>query len=89
MVVKPDEQRAKEYLEQFNISAMVMVGTIVKDGGMWGLIDDGTGNVHRIQVGNYLGRNHGKINYIDNSRVDIREIVPNGDAGWIERPKIL
>lgn len=76
MVVKPDEQRAKEYLEQFNISAMVMVGTIVKDGGMWGLIDDGTGNVHRIQVGNYLGRNHGKINYIDNSKVDIREIVP-------------
>ena len=89
LVVKPDEQRVKEYLEQFNISAMVMVGTVVKDGGMWGLLDDGTGNVHRVQVGNYVGRNHGKIYYIDNSRIDVKEIVPNGPAGWIERPKTL
>lgn len=87
--VKPDELRPKEYLEQFNISSITMVGTVVKDGGMWGLVDDGTGNIHRVQVGNYMGRNHGKVFYIDNSRIDIKEIIPNGPDGWLERPKTL
>jgi type IV pilus assembly protein PilP len=89
LTVKPDETRVKEYLEQYNISSMMMVGTVSKDGAMWGLVDDGNSNVHRVQVGMYLGRNHGKINYIDNSRIDVKEILPNGPAGWIERPKTL
>jgi type IV pilus assembly protein PilP len=88
-MVKPDELRTKEYLEQFNISAVVMVGTVVKDGTIWGLVDDGTANIHRVQVGNYVGRNYGKIFYIDNSRIDLKEIVPNGPDGWLERPKTL
>ncbi len=88
-MVKPDELRPKEYLEQFNISSIVMVGTVVKEGMIWGLVDDGTGNIHRVQVGNYMGRNHGKIYYIDNGRIDLKEIVPNGPDGWLERPKTL
>ncbi len=87
--VKPDELRPKEFLEQFNISSIVMVGTVVKDGAMWGLVDDGTSNIHRVQVGNYMGRNYGKIYYIDKSRIDIKEIIPNGPDGWLERPKTL
>lgn len=88
-MVKPDELRPKEYLEQFNISAIVMVGTVVKDGMIWGLVDDGTADIHRVQVGNYMGRNHGKITYVDNSRIELKEIVPNGPDGWLERPKTL
>lgn len=90
IVVKPDFSRQKEPLESFNISSMMMVGTVVKEGIMWGLVDDGESQVHRVQVGQYLGRNHGKIFYIDNSRIDIKEIVPKGGTdGWIERPKTL
>lgn len=89
VAIKPDELRPKEALEEYNISAIVMVGTIVKDGGMWGLVDDGTANIHRVQVGNYMGHNHGKIFYIDNNRIDLKEIVPNGPDGWLERPKTL
>jgi type IV pilus assembly protein PilP len=89
VMVKPDELRPKEALEQFNISSIVMVGTVVKDGAMWGLVDDGTANIHRVQVGNYMGRNHGKIYFIDNNRIDLKEIVPNGPDGWLERPKTL
>lgn len=88
-IIKPDEFRPKEFLEQFNVSAIVMVGTVVKDGNMWGLVDDGTGNIHKVQVGNYMGRNHGKIQYIDNTRIELKEIVPNGPDGWLERPKTL
>lgn len=88
-VVKPDELRPKEYLEQFNISSVAMVGTVTKDGVMWGLVDDGTSNIHRVQVGNYMGRNHGKIYHIDKGRIDLKEIVPNGVDQWVERPKTL
>jgi type IV pilus assembly protein PilP len=88
-MVKPDDLRPKEALEEYNISAIVMVGTVVKDGVMWGLVDDGTANIHKVQVGNYMGRNHGKIIYIDNNRIDLKEIVPNGPDGWLERPKTL
>ena len=89
LVVKPDELRPKEYLEQYNISSITMVGTVTKDGEIWGLVDDGTSNIHRVQVGNYMGRNHGKIFHIDNGRIDLKEIVPNGDDLWVERPKTL
>lgn len=88
-IVKPDDLRPKEYLEQFNISSITMVGTVTKDGVTWGLVDDGTSNIHRVQVGNYMGRNHGKIYHIDNGRIDMKEIVPNGADQWVERPKTL
>ncbi|MEZ5493561.1 MAG: pilus assembly protein PilP [Pseudomonadales bacterium] len=88
-LIKPDELRPKEYLEQYNISSITMVGTVTKDGVIWGLVDDGTSNIHRVQVGNYMGRNHGKIFHIDNGRIDIKEIVPSGDNLWVERPKTL
>lgn len=88
-IVKPDNTRPKEFLEQFNLSSIVMVGTVDKDGTKWGLVDDGTGSIHRVRVGEYMGRNYGKIYYIDSSRIDIKEIVPNGPEGWLERPKTL
>ncbi len=88
-VIKPDELRPKEYLEGFNITSITMVGTVTKDGEIWGLVDDGTANIHRVQVGNYMGRNHGKIYYIDKGRIDLKEIVPSGPDQWAERPKTM
>jgi type IV pilus assembly protein PilP len=49
----------------------------------------GAGGVHRVKVGDYLGRNHGRILVIDESKVDVIEIVPDGEGGWLERPRSL
>lgn len=87
--VKPDIGRPKEYLENFSISAVSMVGTISKAGGFWALVNDGTGNVHRVTTGNYMGRNHGRIVGISNNQISLVEIVPDGGNGWVERPKVL
>ena len=87
--VKPDIGRPKEYLENFSISAVTMVGTISKAGGFWALVNDGTGNVHRVTIGNYMGRNHGRIVSINNNQVNLVEIVPDGGNGWVERPKVM
>ncbi len=87
--LKPDPTRPKEYLENFSISAITMVGTISKSGGLWALVNDGTGNIHRVTTGNYMGRNLGRIVAINNTQVSLVEIVPDGSNGWIERPKVL
>jgi len=89
LAVKPDENREKEFLEAFNFMSLALVGNIEKDGVMWSLINDGEGSVHRVTVGNYVGKNHGKIVAVGASQVDVVEIVPDGKTGWVERPRVL
>jgi type IV pilus assembly protein PilP len=86
--VKPDEARTKQFLEGFNIETFIMVGTLANDSGAFALVS-GAGGVHRVRVGDYLGRNHGRILAIDESTINVVEIVPDGDGGWLERPRSL
>jgi type IV pilus assembly protein PilP len=87
--VKPDETRPKEYLESFAIGNLIMVGVLKREGEVWALIRDETNNINRVTVGNYLGRNHGRINAITDTQIDVVEIVPTGDGGWLERPQSI
>lgn len=86
--IKPDESRTKQFLEGFNIEIFTMVGTLANDTGTFALVD-GAGGVHRVRVGDYLGRNHGRVLAIDESKIDVVEIVPDGEGGWLERPRAL
>ncbi len=88
--VKPDFSRPQEYLEKYNLEALRMRGTIQKPGGiLYGLVEDGDGGVQRVKVGNYMGKNHGKITEITQSQINLIEIVPDGRDGWAERPRSL
>ncbi|CRL49267.1 MULTISPECIES: pilus assembly protein PilP [unclassified Pseudomonas] len=86
--VKPDPNRIKQYLEGFNIEQFEMVGTISNASGSFALLR-GAGGVHRLKVGDYLGRNDGRIVAISGSQVDVVEIVPDGEGAWLERPRTL
>ncbi|BBP85874.1 type 4 fimbrial biogenesis protein PilP [Pseudomonas sp. Pc102] len=86
--VHPDETRVKQFLEGFNIESFEMVGTLSNEGGMFALVR-GAGGVHRIRVGDFLGRNDGKVVAISESKIDVVEIVPDGEGGWLERPRSL
>lgn len=86
--IQPDETRVKQFLEGFNIENFIMVGTLTNDAGKYALIRGGDG-VHRVKVGDYLGRNHGRIVEISEAEVDVLEIVPDGEGGWLERPRSL
>ncbi len=86
--IKPDDTRIKQFLEQFNIENFVMVGTLANGVGNYALIKGGDG-VHRVKIGDYLGRNHGRVVEINEAEVDVVEIVPDGDGGWLERPRSL
>lgn len=86
--IKPDESRVKQFLEGFNIEVFEMVGTLQNEGGVFGLVR-GAGGVHRVKVGDYLGRNHGRIVAVDEAKIDVIEIVPDGEGGWLERPRSI
>ncbi|AMO57875.1 pilus assembly protein PilP [Endozoicomonas montiporae] len=86
--VKPDLNRDKDYLEQFDIESISLVGSISNEDGLWGLVRSSEG-VHRVKVGDYMGRNHGRIDYIDERELRVLEIVPAGEDFWIERPRSL
>lgn len=87
--VKPDEERAKEFLEQFTFDSLAMVGSLSRSNVDWTLIQDPEGGVHRVKLGNFLGRNHGKIVEMTDVYIAVLEIVSDGNEGWVERPRSI
>lgn len=75
--------RNREELEQFELDSLRMVGTLEKESDLWAIVRDATGVVHKVKVGNYLGRNNGKIFAIFEDHIELREIV-QGDNGVLE-----
>lgn len=82
---RPDLQRTREYLERFELDTLVMVGTFSKESSDWALIRDPDGTVHRVAVGNYLGKNHGKLSSISPDEVELSEFIADGAGGWLVR----
>jgi type IV pilus assembly protein PilP len=87
--VKPPQDHVKQFLERFDFSSLSMVGTLEQSGGSWALVQDGAGGVHRVQVGDYMGTSWGQIESIDDTRIDLTEIVADGASGWLRRPRTL
>lgn len=81
----PDFNRNREYLEQFPLDGLKMVGTLTVEGSLFGLVKDSDNILHRVSDGNYMGQNYGKIISITDSEIKLREIVPDGQGGWSER----
>ena len=88
--LRPDANRQKEYLERFTLDSLLMVGSLEHAGQDWTLIKDSDGGIHRVQVGNFLGRDHGRIVEMGDTYVAVIEIVPDGtEDGWVERPRTI
>ena len=87
--VRPDARRAREFLEQFSLDTLKMVGTLRIAGTMYGLVQTKDGIVHRVKIGNYMGQNEGRITDITPSKIDLTEIVPDGLGGYMKRPAAL
>ncbi len=88
--VKPDFNRPKEVLEQYGIDSLSMVGTLMRPGGsLYALVQDPDSGLHRVKEGNYVGRNFGKVTTITPNKLDVIEIVSDGQDGWVERPRTL
>ena len=88
--VAPDRARAREFLEQFPVDSLKLVGKLERQGVEWALLRDPSGGIHRVREGNYVGPDHGKVVDVGDDYVAIMEIVTDGTAnGWVERPRTL
>ena len=88
--VRPDSGRPKEFLEQFELESLLMVGTMQRGGKNWTLLQDPEGGIHRVGVSNYLGRNHGRVVEMAPTFLSVIEIVSDGsEGGWVERPRTI
>jgi type IV pilus assembly protein PilP len=94
--IKPDTIRRKEELEAFPLELFKMVGTIEEKprkvgtpSKMWGLVKTDDGTIHRVQVGNYMGRNYGKIIRISIDKIELMEIVSDKPGSWREQQTSL
>lgn len=87
--VRPDVKRNREYLEQFSLDTLRMVGTLNLSGRSFGLVQTRDGLVHRVLPGNFLGQADGRVTDVASSKISLVEIVPDGLGGYMERTAAL
>lgn len=87
--LKPDTSRVKDILEEFALGSLKMMGSLERSGKLWALLKAPDGTLHRTTKGRHMGKNNGKIINITESELELKEIVPDGLGGWIERRSTL
>ena len=87
--LRPNSRRNREFLEGFSLDTLKMVGTFKVGTNFYGLVQSKDGLVHKVQPGNYLGQNDGKVTDINSGKISLVEIIPDGLGGYIERPASL
>jgi type IV pilus assembly protein PilP len=87
--IRPDQNRPREFLEQFSLDTLRMVGTVKLQGRLFGLVQTRDGLVHRVLPGVHMGQADGRVTAIDEGKISLIEIVPDGMGGFIERPAAL
>ncbi len=87
--LRPDSNRNREFLEQFSLDQLRMVGTLNLQGKNYGLVKTKDGLVQRVLPGNFIGQRDGRVTGIEPSKISLVEIVPDGVGGYMERPAAL
>jgi type IV pilus assembly protein PilP len=87
--VRPDVSRPREFLEQFSLDTLRMVGTLKLQGRTFGLVQTQDGLVHRVLPGARVGQSDGRITAIEEGKISLIEIVSDGMGGFIERPAAI
>lgn len=82
---RPDPDRSREFLEQFPLDTLQMVGTLEMGETNYGLVQTVDGLIHRVVPGNYMGQNDGRIVTVDESEIQLVEIISDGIGGYLER----
>ena len=85
----PDPARPRQPQEFFPLGQLQMVGTLTGRERLFALIRDPNGTTRPLGVGDYLGRDHGRITNVDEIRIEILELVEDGQGGWTGRPRAL
>ncbi len=84
--LQPNTNRPREALESFPLESLVYVGSLSRNKANYALIRTPDKTIQQVRVGNYLGPNFGLITAINESAIDIKEVVQDDVTGdWVER----
>ncbi len=83
--ISPNPNRTPEFLENFPLDTLRMVGTLEQQGTLWALVQTPEKTIQRISAGNYLGQNNGKVLGVTDAGIKLEEIIPDGFGGWRKR----
>ncbi len=83
--LRPDPDRRREFLENFPLDTLRMVGTLEIEGTNFALVRDNDNVVHRVSEGNHMGSNHGRVVRVGRDRVELVELIEDPRGGWMER----
>jgi type IV pilus assembly protein PilP len=81
----PDLNRRRQPLEAFTLDSLSMVGTIGKDSNIIGLVLAPDKVTYRVSPGAYIGQSDGRILSVTPNLIELVELVPDGNGGWMER----
>jgi type IV pilus assembly protein PilP len=87
-LLTPELNRRKEPLEAYPLDAMMMVGSLMKQGQPVALVKVDN-LLYQVRPGNYLGQNYGRITKVGENEVVLRELVQDAAGEWIERVATL
>ena len=86
---QPDLERPRTSLENYPLGKLTMKGVLGDDSLLWALIYTPEGLLVKIREGHYLGLNHGKVQRVNASSIEIEETLSDGAGCWLKRPMKL
>lgn len=88
MKYAPDPNRRKEPLEFVPLETLLMTGFLIKGNKPVGIIKAPDGIFHYVELGNYMGVNHGQIKSITEGSITLEERVQSGET-WVLQKNII
>ena len=66
-----------------------MVGVLAGSGARSALVGDPDGMVHAVRVGDYVGRDFGRVEAIGDAGLVLIEAIADGSGGWVTRQRAM
>ena len=84
--LQPNTNRPKEALEAYPLESLKYVGSMSKNKLSYALIKTPDNTIQQVKIGNYVGPNFGLVTQINESTIEIKEIIQDDLTGdWVER----
>jgi type IV pilus assembly protein PilP len=65
-----------------------MMGTLLRQGRSVALVSVDN-MLYQVRVGDYMGQHNGRVVKIEESRIELREVVQDASGEWVERTASL
>lgn len=85
---RPDPDRPRSPLEAYPLESLHFIGMLEVNRRPIAVVQSEKG-VHQIKTGDYLGLHSGLVTSVTESEIALRELVPDGNGGYVERTSTL